>query len=211
MLNDYPLNPGNSTIRRAKVEQRVLVALQTKMLQDDLLEEFSQEFTREMNRLRMEHRASASSARLERGRVDREIGRVIQAILEGYAGPELKSTMTELQARKAELDAQLAAIDTPVPLLHPNMAQVYRARVQELRVALEREDSRDQAAAAIRALIEGIILTGDGEDLKVVLKGNLAAMLGAAQNAKRSPETGDLSCAVMMVAGAGFEPATFGL
>ena len=35
-------------------------------------------------------------------------------------------------------------------------------------------------------------------------------MLGAAQDAKRSPETGDLSLQVVMVAGAGFEPATFG-
>ena len=41
--------------------------------------------------------------------------------------------------------------------------------------------------------------------------GNLAAMLSAATNAKRSPETGDLSLQVEMVAGAGFEPATFGL
>jgi len=32
-------------------------------------------------------------------------------------------------------------------------------------------------------------------------------MLGAAQNAKRSPETGDLLLQVVMVAGAGFEPA----
>ena len=39
-------------------------------------------------------------------------------------------------------------------------------------------------------------------ELQIELKGNLAAMLGAAQNAKRSPETGDLSLQVVMVAGA---------
>jgi hypothetical protein len=33
-------------------------------------------------------------------------------------------------------------------------------------------------------------------ELRIELKGNLAAMLGAAQNAKRSPETGDLSLQV---------------
>ena len=33
-------------------------------------------------------------------------------------------------------------------------------------------------------------------------------MLGAAQNAKRSPETGDLMLQIKLVAGAGFEPAT---
>jgi hypothetical protein len=40
-----------------------------------------------------------------------------------------------------------------------------------------------------------------GAELQIELKGNLAAMLGAAQNAKRSPETGDLSLQVVMVAG----------
>ena len=39
-------------------------------------------------------------------------------------------------------------------------------------------------------------------ELRIDLKGNLAAMLSAATNAKRSPETGDLSLQVEMVAGA---------
>jgi site-specific DNA recombinase len=56
-----------------------------------------------------------------------------------------------------------------------------------------------------------IVLTPDQGELRIELKGNLAAMLGAAQNAKKSPETGGLSLQVVLVAGAGFEPATFGL
>jgi hypothetical protein len=42
----------------------------------------------------------------------------------------------------------------------------------------------------------------DGDQLRIDLQGNLAAMLGAATNAKRSPETGDLLLQVSMVAGA---------
>jgi hypothetical protein len=38
--------------------------------------------------------------------------------------------------------------------------------------------------------------------LQIASKGNLATILSAAQNAKRSPETGDLSLQVMLVAGA---------
>jgi hypothetical protein len=38
--------------------------------------------------------------------------------------------------------------------------------------------------------------------LQIELKGNLAAMLSAAQKATRSPETGDLELQIMMVAGA---------
>jgi site-specific DNA recombinase len=121
---------NNRTVRRGEVERRVLVALQEKMLQPELIEEFSREFTREMNRLRMAHRANTSNARLERTRVQREIDQVIKAILEGFTGTELKAKMSALQARKTELDAQLAATEAPVALLHPNMAEVYRAKVQ---------------------------------------------------------------------------------
>jgi hypothetical protein len=55
---------------------------------------------------------------------------------------------------------------------------------------------------ALRGLIDAIVLTPDQGEIRIELKGNLAAMLGAAQNAKRSPETGDLSLQVVMVAGA---------
>jgi site-specific DNA recombinase len=57
------------TIRRDEVEARALKALQEKLLRQDLFEEFCDEFTREMNRLRMEHRASLSAAEREFERV----------------------------------------------------------------------------------------------------------------------------------------------
>ena len=77
--------------------------------------------------------------------------------------------------------------------------------------ALGEQETRVEATEALRGLIDAIILTPADGELRIELKGNLAAMLSAARNAKRSPETGDLSLQVEMVAGAGFEPATFGL
>jgi hypothetical protein len=82
------------------------------------------------------------------------------------------------------------------------MASLYRSKVKQLAVALEHPDSRTEAAEALRVLVEAIILTPQGEKLGVELRGDLAAMLGAAQNAKRSPETGDLSLQIKVVAGA---------
>ena len=58
------------TIRRDEVEARVLKALQEKLLRQDLFEEFCDEFTREMNRLRMEHRANLSAAEREIDRIE---------------------------------------------------------------------------------------------------------------------------------------------
>jgi len=59
-----------------------------------------------------------------------------------------------------------------------------------------------EATEALRGLIDAIVLIPDQGALRIELKGNLAAMLSAATNAKRSPETGDLSLQVQMVAGA---------
>lgn len=51
----------------------------------------------------------------------------------------------------------------------------------------------------LRGLIEAIVLTPEKGQLRIDLKGNLAAMLAAAQQTKRSPETGDLLVPVQLV------------
>jgi site-specific DNA recombinase len=124
---------------------------------------------------------------------------------------EVKDELNANAAKREELKATLAAADAPPPLLHPEMAGLYRQEVTALAQALEHPETRTEASEALRGLIDAIVLTPDQGELQIELKGNLAAMLGAAQNTKRSPETGDLSLQVEMVAGAGFEPATFGL
>lgn len=63
----------------------------------------------------------------------------------------------------------------------------------------------------LRGRIDAIVLTSQDGRLQIELRGNPGAMLTAAQETKRSPETGDLFVPIQLVAGAGFEPATFGL
>ena len=124
---------------------------------------------------------------------------------------EVRDELNANALRREELKARLAAADAPPPLLHPEMAQLYRQKVTTLAQALEHPETRTEASDALRGLIDAIVLTPDEGALRIELRGNLAAMLSAAVHAKRSPETGDLSLQVEMVAGAGFEPATFGL
>ena len=84
----------------------------------------------------MEYRANLSSAKRERARAG--IRKVIDAIKDDFAGPELKAEMDELQARKESLLAQLAAADGPVPQLHPTLAGLYRKKVTSWPRAPER-------------------------------------------------------------------------
>jgi site-specific DNA recombinase len=131
-------------------------------------------------------------------------------VMNGVAPSEVKNELNANAAKREELKATLAAADAPPPLLHPEMAGVYRQKVTALARALEHPE-RTEASEALRGLIDAIVLTPNQGELQIELKGNLAAMLGAAQNAKRSPDTGDLMVQIELVAGGGFEPPTFGL
>ena len=200
------------TIPRQEVEARVLAALQEKLLRKDFFEEFCREFTKEMNRLRMEQRAGLTSAKREVERIGRRIKKLLDLMLDDQiAVAEARTEMKALDDRRRELQVQLDAADEPPPLLHPSLADLYRSKVEALAAALQREDTRLEASESLRGLVESIVLTPKDGQLGIELRGNLAAMLTAAQNAKRSPETGDLCVPMKVVAGAGFEPATFGL
>jgi hypothetical protein len=149
----------------------------------------------------MEHRAGLSSARSEFATVEREIRKLIQAIKDGVSALSIKDELLSLEARKVELQSRADAPEMP-ELLHPRMADVYHEKVGSLCLALEGEASRTSAAEAIRALVEAIVLKPDGEGLKITLKGDLAGMLSAARDSKRSPDTGDLLVQIKLVAGA---------
>ena len=70
-----------------------------------------------------------------------------------------------------------SAITEPKPLLHPEMAAMYRAKVTELASAFQEPESRSEATEALRGLVDAIVLTPDkrGETLQIDLRGNLAA------------------------------------
>jgi site-specific DNA recombinase len=167
----------------------------------DLFEDFCREYVRELNRLRMEHRAGLSSAKTELASAEREIRKLVQAIKDGVSALSIKDELLSLEARKAELQSRLDAPEMP-ELLHARMADVYRQKVGSLCAALESEESRTGAVDAIRALIEAIVLEPDGDQLKITLKGDLAGMLSASRDSKRSPDTGDLMVQIKLVAGA---------
>jgi site-specific DNA recombinase len=164
-------------------------------------EDFCREYVRELNQLRMEHRADLSSARTELTAVEREIRKLVQAIKDGVSALSIKDELLSLEARKAELQSRLDAPEMP-ELLHPRMADVYRVKTGSLCRALESDESRQGAADAIRALVEAIVLEPDRDQLRITLKGDLAGMLSAARDSKRSRDTGDLLVQIKLVAGA---------
>src|SRR5271166_2444336 len=99
------------------------------------------------------------------------------------------------------------------PWLHPNIAEAYRRKVEELHVALKADDA-GPARELIRGLVEAIVLWPEDGSLRVEVRGELAAILRLSGHAnEKAPARGPelLAQQVKMVAGAGFEPAAFRL
>lgn len=198
-------------IRRDALEQSVLSGLRTHLMEPELFREFCEEFTREVNRLRMERRADLDAWRNKLARIEKQIRGIIQAIEDGMYQPSMKARMAELEQEKAELEARLAGAEEPPPLLHPNLAEVYRQKIAALHRSLQAEETRAEAAAIVRGLVDRITLVPENGSLSIVLRGDLAAMLAFASNSKKPSLLGDGLVQGSLVAGTGFEPVTFRL
>jgi hypothetical protein len=80
------------TIRREDVEQRVLTSLKDGLLKQELFEEFCEDFTREMNRLRMEHRGSLTAAQRELERIEIKRKKLIEMVMAGGPAAEVRQS-----------------------------------------------------------------------------------------------------------------------
>nr|WP_244295001.1 zinc ribbon domain-containing protein [Paracoccus versutus] len=174
-------------IRRDALEASILNGLRKHLMEPELFREFCAEFTKEVNRLRMERGADLIAMRDELPRIDRELSKLLAALKAGGPIQAIVDDMKRLEARKAELTAKLANADEPPPLLHPNMAALYAQRIGELSENLQHEDSRAQAAEILRSLVDQVTLVPEGGELAIVLRGDLGAILRFAAG-KKNPD-----------------------
>jgi site-specific DNA recombinase len=182
-------------IKRTRLEERVIGALKGKLMEPALFREFCEEFTHEINRLRMEGRATLEAARNEIVRIDRELDALLKVILDGGPALKINTQMVQLEARQAELRRALADAEEPPPLLHPEMATFYRDQVAALHLALGDGDDASRAVAAerLRTLVSKIVLTPEGGKLTIDVHGDLAGILTIAHaKASAGEADGDL-------------------
>lgn len=129
-------------IRRDALEKSILTGLNTHLMAPDLFKEFCQEFTREVNRRRIERSSDLESWRTESERIERELQKLLTAIKTGGPIEAIVSDMKRLEGRKAELTELLANAQEPPPLLHPNMAEVYHQKIAALYRDLQSEETK---------------------------------------------------------------------
>ena len=155
------------------------MGLRDRLMAPEAAEEAMRAYAEETNRLNRERRASGASDRRELAAIGKKIAAMISAIEDGGYVRGMSDRLRELEARQDELTALLAAVPADLPDIHPNVAAVYRRKVERLAEALKCPDERAEAADAIRGLIERIVLT-PGEkwgEVHATLHGDLATIL----------------------------------
>lgn len=113
------------------------------------------------NRLRLQDAVDITAAQTELSKVKLKLEKLLDLYLEDRVSKEsLDQQSLKLETRRTELEALLASSKAPPPLLHPEMAGVYREQIIRLHEALnsELETQRQEAAEIVRSLIEAIIL-----------------------------------------------------
>jgi site-specific DNA recombinase len=207
---------NHQRIRREELERRVLDGLKHRLLAPELVEQFARDFQDEVNRQAAELNQSRAQDQAQLEAVRRKIGSMIRAIEDGLYQPSMKGRMAELEAEKAALEDRLAsAPELPKVRLHPNLAGVYRDKVAALEQALAHPLDKAEGMEIVRSQIERITLTPrEDSGLEVELYGDLARILQlceAAPGKNIRPRTDVPGRGLSVVAGAGFEPATFRL
>ena len=147
--------------------------------------------------------------------VQRKIASMLRAIEDGLYQPSMKERMGELEAEKTVIKERLASPEPSSIRFHPNLAQEYRNKVSNLEKVLANPVTHPETVASIRSQIERITLTPNAEGrLDVQLYGDLAQILQFCEMGERKrqrPGRGKPGRELSVVAGAGFEPATFRL
>ncbi len=207
---------NRKTIKRAELEGRVLTGLKDQLLHPDLIAEFVKAYQEEHNRLTAQSTFDDAKTKRELGEVSRQIDRIVEAIAEGMFHESMKAKMDCLETRKAELEADLSNADQTAPvLLHSNLSDVYRKKVANLTEALNDPETKAEATALIRSLLEEIrLIPNDEGPMTIELVGELAGLLALGQTNGHTKTASKLAASgrsVSLVAGAGFEPATFRL
>jgi DNA invertase Pin-like site-specific DNA recombinase len=188
------------TIRRPVIEQRVLSGLTDRLVSAEAVAEAVRAYHQEMNRQNHERRAQTDTDRQALPKIERAIKGIMAAIEDGMYQPAMKARMAELEGQKAELETRLRKAAPDLPDVNPNIAEVYRQKIERLADALADSQASQEAASAIRSLIGGVVLT-PGErrgEVNATLSGELLAILDIASggNAPRTAVPGVITNAV---------------
>ncbi len=206
--------PAPRTFYLCTVENAVLSQLRSELRYPTVIAEFARTYAEERKRLAQSTRKDRARLERRRGGARVELERAFKAYTKGLVPEDVaEKEIAALRVECDQLDRELNAAPLPQNVtLHPTALARYEDQLARLQETLAQGSAAGdiEAAAAIRDLIEKVIVRPDSDrpgGVVVEIYGRLDALLhsGDAANRMRSLSVGK------MVAGAGIEPATYGL
>ena len=171
---------NRQSIRRDALELMILDGLRHRLMRPDLVETFVAEFHAEMNRIGRNRDAEIATHRKELAQVTRKLDALIEAIADGLRSDGLQAKLADLEQRKKALERGLTDRPFPAPRLHPNLAGLYRRKVEQLHETLADPALRDGALGILRSLVESVVMHPRENGFTVELVGEIANMVALA-------------------------------
>jgi site-specific DNA recombinase len=202
---------SRASVRRGPLEELILDGLRRSLMAPELVEEFVTAFHEEVNRLRRDETAARAGKERELVEIRHKLDGLIDAWPRVIGRRDCSSGWTIWTPARRRSSAILPGGPPPSVRLHANLAQLYRRQVEHLHEALDDPTLRDEALGILRGLVERVVRYPTDDGLQVEIVGEIVKMVELGLDAKRAALPAEAACSVKVVAGAGFEPATFRL
>jgi DNA invertase Pin-like site-specific DNA recombinase len=162
------------TVKREALEARVLEGLSHRLMAPEIVAEAIHAYVEETNRLNQQQRAAAAADKAELKKVVKAIEHLVNMAADGDGTRGLVDKLLALEAQEDAIRARMSAAPYIAPDIHPNIAKFYRKKVERLSEALHHPSERDEAACAIRGLIERVTLFPGAKpgEMNATLHGN---------------------------------------
>ena len=167
------------TVERRHIEGRVLIALQARLAEPELIAEYVRTYREERTRLAATERRERAVLQRRLADITMSIERIVDRVVDGSASDALVARLGGMEAEQKSLRAELARIEaaeTPIAL-HPTAPAQYARLVKSLR---DGPGDDEAVIERVRGLIERIVVTPPAdsqEPVDLAVHGLLADLL----------------------------------
>ena len=173
---------NRKTISRDKIENAVLGALETQLMQEDLFSIFCKEYEKHMSQVESRQTKDSAKGKAKRQKLNKEKDNIIQAIRQGIPADVVKAELERIMMELEDLkDQETSSKSAPITLA-PDLAQRYHEEVTTLKERLKQESTQEEAKVKIRQMVDKVVIQPNEErtKLRLSLYGDLAGMLAIA-------------------------------
>ncbi|GAA0624997.1 recombinase family protein [Thalassospira tepidiphila] len=202
--------PGIGGVKKDTLEQSVVASLAQGLMVPQAVKLFLEEYAKQHaamdNARNSEHRRKLSMLR----KSENQQKNLINSLTQGKYIAAVEDRLVELSNDIEMLKADLKDLEDEAPKLPDNLAELYHEKIDDLSHTLNNPTTLPEAIDAVQKLVESVTVSKDGKVMQIELVGQLAEILRMTGNEKTASNKEAVN-SLKLVAGAGFEPATFRL